>query len=88
MIRKRVVASGRVQGVWFRETCRREADALGVRGWVTNRHDGNVEAVFEGEEADVERMVAWARRGPQRGRVDRLEVHDEEPRGERGFAVR
>jgi acylphosphatase len=88
VVRRRVVASGRVQGVWFRETCRREAEALGVTGWVANRRDGKVEAVFEGEPADVDRMVAWAREGPPRGRVDRLDVKDEEPAGAQGFRVR
>jgi acylphosphatase len=82
------VASGRVQGVWFRETCRQEADQLGVAGWVTNRHDGAVEAVFEGADADVDRMVAWARQGPPRARVDHLAVHEETPTGETGFRVR
>jgi acylphosphatase len=86
--RVRVVADGRVQGVWFRETCRREAEALGVSGWVTNRHDGAVEAAFEGDEGAVDRMVAWAREGPPRARVDRLEVTDEPPKGDHGFRVR
>jgi acylphosphatase len=87
-IRRRVVASGLVQGVFFRDTCRREAQMVGVRGWVANRWDGAVEAVFEGEEASVDHMVAWARRGPRRARVDRLEVTEEPPDGERGFYVR
>jgi acylphosphatase len=88
VVRRRVVASGRVQGVWFREMCRREADALGVTGWVANRRDGKVEAVFEGAPAAVDRMVAWARQGPPRGRVDHLDVSDEAPAGEQGFRVR
>jgi acylphosphatase len=86
--RARAIASGRVQGVWFRETARQEADALGVSGWITNRNDGRVEAVFEGEPGDVDRMVAWMREGPPRARVDRVDVHEEEPTGERGFRVR
>jgi acylphosphatase len=49
LVRRRVVVTGRVQGVWFRESCRREADSLGVAGWVRNRPDGAVEAAFEGE---------------------------------------
>lgn len=77
MIRKRVRAYGRVQGVFFRDTCRREALACGVSGWVRNLPDGSVEALFQGEPADVERMVAWARRGPHRARVTRLDVSDD-----------
>ncbi len=87
-VRRRVVVSGRVQGVWFRETCRRRAAAEGVTGWVGNRHDGAVEACFEGDEAAVGRMVAWCHEGPSRAVITGVEVHDEEPRGERGFAVR
>ena len=87
MIRRRVVVSGRVQGVFFRDSCRREAVAAGVAGWVRNRRDGRVEAVFEGSPGAVERLVAWCRAGPPRAHVDALEVHDEEPVGETGFAV-
>lgn len=88
MIRRRVVATGLVQGVFYRDTCRREATRRGVAGWVTNRGDGAVEAVFEGDERDVEALVAWARRGPRQARVDDLQVTDEEPTGESGFTVR
>ena len=88
MIRRRVVVSGRVQGVFFRDSCQREAARAGVGGWVRNRPDGRVEAVFEGDDAAVERLVAWCRIGPPRADVDRVEVTEEEPAGERGFAVR
>lgn len=88
MIRRRVVARGRVQGVFFRDSTRREARAAGVAGWVTNRADGAVEAVFEGDDGAVERMVAFVRRGPGHADVDDLEVHDEEPEGLGGFDVR
>jgi acylphosphatase len=87
-VRRRVVVSGRVQGVFFRDSCRREAAALGVAGWVRNRADGRVEAVFEGDADAVERLVAWCRSGPSRADVDAVEVHEEAPAGERGFAVR
>ena len=63
VIRRRVVAHGRVQGVFFRDTCRRQALAYSVSGWVANREDGAVEAVFEGEPYAVKAMVDWARRG-------------------------
>jgi acylphosphatase len=87
VIRHRVVVHGLVQGVFFRDTCRREARAAGVAGWVRNRPDGTVEAVFEGPEEAVRRMVDWCRRGPMYADVDRVEVHDEQPTGETGFAV-
>ena len=77
-----------MQGVWFRESCRREAEALGATGWVRNRSDGTVEAVFEGSPAVVEQLVRWSHEGPRRARVDRVDETVEEPRGEQGFAVR
>jgi acylphosphatase len=86
-IRRRVVASGRVQGVWFRESCREQAVALGVAGWVRNRADGTVEAVFEGPPAAVERLVAWCREGPSRARVDAVETSEASPVGDTGFRV-
>jgi acylphosphatase len=86
--RKRVVARGRVQGVFFRDSTRREARSAGVAGWVANRADGAVEAVFEGDDEAVERMVSFVRRGPGHAEVDGLEVHDEEPEGIDGFSVR
>jgi acylphosphatase len=76
-----------VQGVFFRDTCEREARAAGVAGWVRNRWDGAVEAAFEGSADAVERMVAWCRRGPPRATVTSVDVHDEDPVGERGFRV-
>ena len=79
---------GRVQGVFFRDTTRRRAEAAGVAGWVRNRSDGAVEAVFEGEPHAVEVMVEFSRRGPGRAEVTSVEVVDEEPEGLSGFAVR
>ncbi|HEX3098404.1 MAG TPA: acylphosphatase [Usitatibacter sp.] len=72
----RLVAHGRVQGVWFREGMRQEAERLGVAGWVRNRRDGTVEAVAQGSPAAVEALVAWARRGPEAAEVERLDVAD------------
>jgi len=88
VVRRRVVVTGRVQGVWFRESCRREAAAAGVTGWVRNAADGSVEAVLEGEPEPVERVLAWMRVGPTRAVVANVEVHPEPPTGETGFAVR
>ena len=79
---------GRVQGVFFRDTTRSRAESVGVSGWVTNRPDGAVEAVFEGEPDAVEQLVAFCRRGPSRAEVGSVEVIDEEPEGLLGFQVR
>lgn len=87
-VRRRVVVTGRVQGVFFRDSARREAVARGVAGWVRNRADGSVEAVFEGPPDAVEAMVSWSRRGPQDAWVDAAEVHDEPPEGLDRFTVR
>jgi acylphosphatase len=88
VIRRRVVARGRVQGVFFRDSTQREARSAGVSGWVTNRSDGAVEAVFEGDEEAVARMVDFVRGGPGHADVEDVEVHDEEPEGLAGFSVR
>ncbi len=72
--RARVVVSGRVQGVFFRDSTRRQAESRGVTGWVRNLSDGRVEALFEGEASDVQWMLDWCRQGPPRARVDRVEV--------------
>jgi acylphosphatase len=77
-----------VQGVFFRDTTRRRAEAAGVAGWVRNRPDGAVEAVFEGGPEAVDELVEFARRGPSRAEVTSVEVADEEPEGLTGFAVR
>jgi acylphosphatase len=82
------VVSGRVQGVFFRDTMRRRAEFAGVAGWVRNTPEGDVEAVFEGEPEAVERMVGFSRRGPKRAEVASVEVVDEEPAGLAGFEVR
>jgi acylphosphatase len=86
--RSRVVVHGQVQGVFFRDSCRREADARGVAGWVTNRPDGAVEAVFEGDPAAVAALVDFCRRGPRSAEVDSVEESSEEPEGLTGFRVR
>ena len=87
-VRRRALVAGRVQGVWFRESCRDQAQAAGVAGWVRNLADGRVEVVLEGPPGAVDGVLAWCRRGPRRARVDRVEVVDEAPVGEQGFRVR
>jgi len=87
VIRRRVVSHGRVQGVFFRDSVRRMAQQRGVAGWVSNRWDGAVEAVFEGETDAVDRLVQFMREGPRGASVERVEVLEEEPEGVRGFNV-
>ena len=87
MIRRRVIVHGQVQGVFFRDSLRRLADQRGVAGSATNRADGTVEAVFEGEPEAVQALVELSRRGPSRARVERVEVLDEEPEGLQGFRI-
>jgi acylphosphatase len=87
MIRVRVHVHGLVQGVWFRESCRRVADEQGVAGWVRNRSDGTVEAVFEGEAQPVSVVVSWCRIGPPRADVTGIDVTEETVEGLVGFRV-
>ncbi|HEU4831130.1 MAG TPA: acylphosphatase [Actinomycetota bacterium] len=87
MKRVRVVASGRVQGVFYRVSCARLARGLGLTGYVRNLPDGRVEAAFEGSDSAVDEMVAWSRVGPDLANVDRLDVVVEDPLGETGFRV-
>jgi acylphosphatase len=82
------VVSGRVQGVFFRDTTRRRAESAGVAGWVRNTPEGAVEAVFEGEPAAVDKLVEFCRRGPSRAEIAAVEVMGEQPEGLSGFEVR
>jgi acylphosphatase len=88
MVRYRVLVSGRVQGVFFRDTCRRMAEQHGVAGWVRNLPDGRVEAVFEGPPDDVRPVLDWARQGPRRAVVADIAIHLEPPEGLTTFHVR
>jgi acylphosphatase len=86
-IRRRVTAHGRVQGVFFRDSTREEAERRGVAGSVRNTGDGTVEAVFEGDEAAVDALVEFCRSGPGSADVERVDVEEEEPEGLEGFEV-
>jgi acylphosphatase len=88
LVRYRVIVRGYVQGVWFRQSCRRVALDLGLAGWVRNRGDGTVEAVFEGAEENVAKAVAWCRIGPPAADVAGVDVTEETPMGSPGFTVR
>jgi acylphosphatase len=87
-IRRRVVVSGRVQGVFYRDSCRFEAHRARVGGWVRNLPDGRVEAAFEGDPASVHRLVSWCGHGPPRAQVVDVEIAEEDPIGETRFEVR
>jgi acylphosphatase len=87
MKRTRVVVSGRVQGVFFRATCARLARRAGLAGTVRNLDDGRVEAIFEGDDQAVDRLVAWCGRGPDHAHVEDVDVTPEDPVGEPGFRV-
>jgi acylphosphatase len=88
VIRRRAVVHGSVQGVFFRDSAKREAEKRGVSGWITNKPDGTVEAVFEGDDDAVDSMLRFCREGPSRADVERVEMSEEEPEGLNGFEVR
>jgi acylphosphatase len=83
----RVRIKGLVHGVSFRSSMARKAADFGVRGWVRNLPDGSVEAFLEGDERNVKRVLDWARSGPPRARVDRLDVETATPRNHRDFRI-
>lgn len=88
MIQRRLHIRGRVQGVFFRDTTRRVATEAGVAGWASNRADGTVEVVLEGEAPAVERVIEFCRRGPAGAAVERADVAEAEPEGLQGFTIR
>jgi acylphosphatase len=79
--------TGRVQGVFFRDACARQARAAGVAGWVRNRADGSVEAWFEGDPQAVEKLVTWCREGSAQARVEGVEIDQDSPAGLEGFRI-
>ena len=89
MVRAHIYISGKVQGVFFRAHMREKALKEGVKGWVRNLPDGRVEAVLEGSEEAVRKVIEWSRRGPPLARVDKVDIIWEDYRGEfRGFEIR
>ncbi len=80
--RARVIIEGRVQGVFFRHHTQEIASKLGVMGWVKNRRDGSVEAVFEGERGRVDQIIQWCHRGPSEARVTKVDSTWENYTGE------
>jgi acylphosphatase len=88
LVRRHAVVTGRVQGVFFRDSIREQAEDQGVAGWACNRSDGAVEAVLEGSQDAVDRLVDFCRTGPSRAEVDDVEISEEEPEGLSGFSIR
>ena len=84
---KRLRIHGRVQGVGYRESMRREAEKLSVAGWVRNCNDGTVEALMCGEESAIVQIVNWARTGPRFSRVERILISEDAPVADSTFAV-
>jgi acylphosphatase len=87
VVRRRAVVSGRVQGVWYRDSARREADRLGVAGSATNLRDGTVQLEVEGPSASVDAFLTWAAEGPPRAHVSAVQVEELAPEGQAGFVV-
>ena len=87
VVRRRAIVKGRVQGVWYRDTARREADRLGVAGSATNLGDGSVALEVEGPPEAVDAFLTWAAEGPSRARVDAVLLEDRPPTGQAGFVV-
>ena len=87
--RAHILVSGRVQGIFFRDSARKKAKELGLTGWVKNLSDGRVEAVFEGDEAVADEMISWFRQGPVFAKVDDFKVIEDDYRGEfKDFEIR
>jgi acylphosphatase len=75
--RVRLIISGRVQGVFFRAETESQALRLHLKGWVRNRSDGRVEIIIEGDEGDVQKMIAWCQKGPRLAKVEGVDYHEE-----------
>ncbi len=87
-VRAHVIISGRVQGVCYRMETQRAAKSIGVSGWIKNRFDGTVEAVFEGHKKQVDQIIEWCRKGPALARVSNIEIGWESVTGElRNFDI-
>jgi len=88
-VRTHIFVSGKVQGVFFRDSTRRIAEELGIFGWVKNLNDSRVEAVLEGEKEVIEKLIKWAKKGPTFSRVDEIKIEWEEYKEEfKNFEIR
>ncbi|MBV9820120.1 MAG: acylphosphatase [Solirubrobacterales bacterium] len=88
IVRRRITVTGKVQGVFFRDSTREKAESEGVAGWATNRDDGAVEAVLEGPAAAVEAVIDFCRQGPALADVNAVDVTEEPPEGLSEFRTR
>jgi acylphosphatase len=86
-INKIVRVSGKVQGVYFRQTTMAKAQEFGITGWVKNEHDGSVAAELEGDEPQVSTMLEWMKKGPERASVDELQISEGKVRGYADFRI-
>jgi acylphosphatase len=86
-VRKRIVVTGRVQGVFFRDSARQEASRLGISGSARNLSDGTVEVIAEGDSGAVDQLIEWCRSGPSHADVTDVDVMEEEPQGASGFST-
>ena len=84
----KIRVTGRVQGVFYRDTARGEAESLGLSGWARNERDGSVAIEVEGEEAALNKFLGWCRRGSRWARVDSVQVRDGEVANFSGFQIR
>jgi acylphosphatase len=87
VIRRRLVVHGQVQGVFFRDSTREQAESAGVAGWACNRDDGAVEVVLEGPRAAVQEVVQFCRSGPRGAQVESVDCSQEEPEGLSSFEI-
>jgi acylphosphatase len=87
MIRRRLLVSGRVQGVFYRDSCKATAQGAGVAGSARNLPDGRVEIILEGDTDAVDEVIAWCRKGTSQSKVESVEVSEEEPAGSSGFGI-
>ncbi len=88
VVRRRLILTGHVQGVFFRASVQEAAENEGVAGWASNRSDGSVEVVLEGPASAVESVLGYCRIGPVNARVDSAEIKEEDPKGLSGFQTR
>lgn len=80
--RVHIFVSGRVQGVSFRYYTAQKAEELGLKGWVRNTEDGELEAVFEGKQDKIKEIISWMRKGPPSAKIDNINIKEEQNRGE------
>ena len=87
MIRRRLLVSGRVQGVFYRDSCKATAESAGVAGSARNLPDGRVEVILEGDPDAIDEVIGWCRKGTPQSKVESIEVSDEDPAGATGFGI-